>query len=96
MQYNDEERFLMIKRCLGSISKNFVGIKLGGLYHKGRNTFTLEYSGILYILLFLLLIYADHNLLLPVLNNEILKIQTTHKAQETVISPTIAQFKNDT
>ena len=68
-----------MRRVLGAVSKNMVGIKLGGLYHKGKNSFTLECTGVLYIILFIYLLIADITILAPVINGDILKVDTTHK-----------------
>ena len=57
------DKIPIMRRLLGVISKNMIGIKLGGLYHKGKNSFTLEFTGILYIILFVYLVFADIDIL---------------------------------
>ena len=81
-----------MRRVLGVFSKNMVGIKLGGLYHKGKNSFTLEFAGILYIALFIYLIYQDISILMPVFNGDILKVDTSHKPLVESLSPSLTDL----
>lgn len=53
-----------------------ITLDFGGLTHRGSKTYTIESFGVLYIILFVFLFFADIQILGPVLRNDISYIGT--------------------
>ena len=58
----------------------FIGQKnsvdLGGLYHRGRSSYSMECVGLVYLILFIWMIMMDFIIIAPVARGDIIKVAT--------------------
>ena len=63
-----------IRACLRFFSSGAASIPHGGLFHRGRRTYKHHWTGLIYLLTLLYLLYQDLDILSPVRNNEIYRV----------------------
>ena len=71
-------------------------IRLGGMHHRGSRYYTLEITGCIYILMYLVLVMADIELLQPVLRNDVSQVTKDQRSLATLMNPNISDFNNFT
>ena len=71
----------------------FIGQKnsaeLGGLYHRGRNSYSMECMGLIYLIFFFYMLSIDMWILAPVLRGDITKVATDQRPLDSLENPTI-------
>lgn len=68
---------------------SFSSISLGGFYHNGRSSYTIECSAIIYILLIINLIAYNIEILKPVMENHVMSVSTEQLEHGDFDPPTI-------
>lgn len=54
-------------------------INLGGMHHRGRRTYSVESTGCIYLILFIVLFFVDLEILQPVIRNDVVKVGTDQR-----------------
>mmetsp|Transcript_36020 Transcript_36020/g.55319 ORF Transcript_36020/g.55319 Transcript_36020/m.55319 type:complete len:109 (-) Transcript_36020:852-1178(-) len=70
------DKFPKFRGLLQNLSKNRVGFNLGGLYHRGKSTYTVEAVGCCYLFLFVFFIISNFLILLPAIRGDVARVAT--------------------
>lgn len=73
-----------------------LSIDFGGLHHRGKKTFAVEFTGLIMFVTYCILFSYDLEILEPVWENSIVKIGTEYKAMDTLDDMSISKFKDIT
>mmetsp|Transcript_18085 Transcript_18085/g.30870 ORF Transcript_18085/g.30870 Transcript_18085/m.30870 type:complete len:113 (-) Transcript_18085:934-1272(-) len=93
-------RFPRVSAFLQFLSRDRLGARLGGLYHRGRPSYSTESSGLCYLFLFVFLLISDLSILSPWIKGDIEGVMTDFREYNESTGEfkemTIADFKNVT
>jgi hypothetical protein len=62
------------------------------MHHRGQSSFTLEFTGLIYLVLYIFLFSVDLKILKPVISNEVMKVGTDYKEMDTIPEITLEKF----
>jgi len=82
----------LVRPFLQFLSQDRIGLNFGGMHHRGQSSFTLEFTGLIYLVLYVFLFSVDLKILEPVISNEVMKVGTDYKEMDTIPELTLEKF----